>query len=277
MSRLWPDRVSLAITPARIVLVRTHGLLRPKVVAKSSVAVPGAGIENGWQPALDTLAKIMRTDAQWQAAAVDVVVSNHFVRYQIIPWSAVITSAAVRAAYVRESFGQVYGDSTATWAYSVSSTRHGAAWFASAIDQPLLTQLEDAVGQGQSKLRSVVPYLMPAFNRARRMLKDKNMWFVQLEPNRLLLMLVIDGRWQAVSSHQLSAGQWQTQLPLLLEREWHLHGSGSLPRKVVISAPDTQPVTLDDMGPWVFDWLQPVPHPGLSASTDTQYAMALGV
>ena len=59
--------VSLAITPARIVLVRTHGLLRPKVVAKSSVAVPGAGIEDGWQPALDTLAKIMRTDAQWQA------------------------------------------------------------------------------------------------------------------------------------------------------------------------------------------------------------------
>lgn len=277
MSRLWPDRVSLAITPARIVLVRTHGLLRPKVVAKSSVAVPGAGIENGWQPALDTLAKIMRTDAQWQAAAVNVVVSNHFVRYQIIPWSAVITSAAVRAAYVRESFAQVYGDSTATWAYSVSTTRHGAAWFASAIDQPLLTQLEDAVGQGQSKLRSVVPYLMPAFNRARRMFKEKNMWFVQLEPNKLLLMLVIDGRWQAVSSHQLSAGQWQTQLPLLLEREWHLHGSGSLPRKVVISAPDTQPVTLDDTGPWVFDWLQPVPHPGLSASTDSQYAMALGV
>jgi hypothetical protein len=277
VSRLWPDRVSLAITPARIVLVRTHGLLRPKVVAKSSVAVPGAGIENGWQPALDTLAKIMRTDAQWQAAAVDVVVSNHFVRYQIIPWSAVITSAAVRAAYVRESFAQVYGDSTATWAYSVSTTRHGAAWFASAIDQPLLTQLEDAVGQGQSKLRSVVPYLMPAFNRARRMLKEKNMWFVQMEANKLLLMLVIDGRWQAVSGHQVSAGQWQTQLPLLLEREWHLHGSGSLPRKVVISAPDTQPVTLDDTSPWVFDWLQPVPHPGLSASTDSQYAMALGV
>jgi hypothetical protein len=277
VSRLWPDRLFLFIAPERIVLVRSHGRLRPQVVAKHIVPVTAAASASPWQSALDTLTQLLQSDPQWQSLEVHAVLSNHFVRYQLIPWSAVITSAEERAAYVRESFAQVYGDSTATWAYSVSTTRHGAAWFASAIDQPLLTQLEDAVGQGQSTLRSVVPYLMPAFNRARRMLKEKNMWFVQMEANKLLLMLVIDGRWQAVSGHQVSAGQWQTQLPLLLEREWHLHGSGSLPRKVVISAPDTQPVTLDDTSPWVFDWLQPVPHPGLSASTDSQYAMALGV
>ncbi len=276
MSRLWPDRVAVAITPARIVLVRTHGLLRPKVVAKSSLAVSGTDTANSWQPALDTLAKLMHSDAQWQAATVNVVVSNHFVRYQLIPWSAVVSSAAMRTAYVRESFAQVYGDSAATWTYSVNPTRHGAAWFASAIDQTLLTQLEDAVGQGQSKLRSVVPYLMPAFNRARRMLKDKNLWFVQQEPGKLLLMLVIDGRWQAVSSHQVDAAHWQTQLPLLLEREWHLHGSGSLPRRVVMAAAEIPPLPLDDTGTWLFDWLPPVAHAGLNASSDSHYAMALG-
>ena len=276
MSPLWRDRMAVAVTPSRIVLVRTHGLLRPKVVAKSSVAVAGTDTANSWQPALDTLAKLMHNDTQWQAATVNVVVSNHFVRYQLIPWSAMVSSAAMRSAYVRESFAQVYGDSTATWDYSVSTTRHGAAWFASAIDQPLLTQLEDAVGQGQSTLRSVVPYLMPVFNRARRMLKEKNMWFVQMEPNKLLLILVIDGRWQAVSGHQVSTGQWQTQLPLLLEREWHLHGSGSMPRRVVMAAADIAPLTLDDTGTWQFDWLPPVAHTGLSADGDSHYAMALG-
>ena len=150
-----------------------------------------------------------------------------------------ITSAAVRAAYVRASFAQVYGDSTATWAYSVSTTRHGAAWFASAIDQPLLTQLEDAVGQGQSKLRSVVPYLMPAFNRARRMLKDKDVWFVQVEPHRLLLMLVIDGRWHAVSSHQLSARAMADATAPAAGTRVALARQGTMPRKVVISAPDS--------------------------------------
>lgn len=276
MSRLLPDRVAVAITPTRIALLRMHGLLRPKVVAKSSVAVTSGSAINSWQPALDTFAQLVRNDAQWQAAAVDVVLSNHFVRYQLIPWSAVVTSAAMRSAYVRESFAQAYGDSAASWTYAVNTTRHGADWFASAIDTALLTQLEDAVGQGQSTLRSVVPYLMPAFNRARRLLREKHLWFVQQEPGKLLLMLVIDGRWQAVSSHQVDMAQWQTQLPLLLEREWHLHGAGSLPRRVVIAAPEPQPATLNHAGAWAFDWLPPAACAGLSASDDSQYAMALG-
>lgn len=276
MSRLWRDRLALAIAPDRIVLVRTHGRLRPRVVAKSIVAVPGVGTESGWQSALDMLAQIMQTDARWQRLDVNAVLSNHFVRYQLIPWSAVITSAEERAAYVRESFAQVYGDGMAQWAYAVSTTRRGAAWFASAVDQALLAQMEDAAGQAQSQLRSVVPYLMPAFNRARRALKEKDLWFVQAEQNKLLLMLITGGRWQAVSSHQIGATQWPTQLPLLLEREWHLNGVGQMPRKLVISAPETQPVTLDGAGQWVVQWLPPLLRHGFSASADAPYAMALG-
>jgi len=271
---LWRDRLALAIAPQRIVLVRMRGRLRPQVVAKSIVAVPGDHPAGGWQAALDTLAHTLQTDAQWQGLAVNAVLSNHFVRYQIIPWSAVITSAEERAAYVRASFAQVYGDGTAQWAYVVSTTRRGAAWFASAVDQALLTQLEAAVGPAQ--LRSVVPHLMPAFNRARRALKEKDLWFVQVEPHKLLLLLILGGRWHAVSSHPVSGTPWQTQLPLLLEREWHLHGEGTMPRKLVISAPEAQPAALDDAGPWAVQWLAPLVRTGFSASTDAPYAMALG-
>jgi len=276
VSPLWRDRLALAIAPERIVLVRTHGRLRPQVVAKSIVAVPGTGNEGSWQPALDTLAQTLQTDARWQGLAVNAVLSNHFVRYQLIPWSAQITSAEERAAYVRASFAQVYGDGAAQWTYAVSATRRGAAWFASAVDQALLAQLEDAVGQAQSQLRSVTPHLMPAFNRARRALKEKNLWFVQVEPHRLLLLLILGGRWHAVSSHPVSGTPWQTQLPLLLEREWHLHGEGTMPRKLVISAPEAQPAALDDAGNWAVQWLPPLLRPGFSASTDAPYAMALG-
>ena len=101
MSPLWRDRLALAIAPQRIVLVRTHGRLRPQVVAKSLITVPGEHAAGDWQAALDTLAHTLQTDARWQGLAVNAVLSNHFVRYQIIPWSAVIASAEERAAYVR--------------------------------------------------------------------------------------------------------------------------------------------------------------------------------
>ncbi len=274
MSPLWRDRLALAIAPHRIVLVRTHGRLRPQVVAKSLITVPGEHAAGGWQAALDTLAHTLQTDAQWQGLAVNAVLSNQFVRYQLIPWSAEITSADERAAYVRASFAQVYGDSAAQWAYSISTPQRGAAWFASAVDQALLTQLEAAVAP--APLRSVTPHLMPAFNRARRALKDKDLWFVQVEPNKLLLLLILDGRWQALSSHALGDAPWPTQLPGLLERAWHLHGVDTMPRKLVISAPETQPVTLDGADQWAVQWLPPLLHPGFSASTDAPYAMALG-
>ena len=274
MSPLWRDRLALAIAPHRIVLVRTHGRLRPQVVAKSIITVPADHAAGGWQAALDTLAHTLQTDERLQGLAVNAVLSNHFVRYQLIPWSTQISNADERAAYVRASFAQVYGDGTAQWAYSVSTPQRGAAWFASAVDQALLTQLEDAVGQAQ--LRSVVPHLMPAFNRARRAFKDQDLWFVQAEPHKLLLLLILGGRWQALSSHALGDAPWQTQLPELLERAWHLHGEGALPRKLVISAPEAQPQALDDAGQWLIQWLAPLLRHGFSASSDAPYAMALG-
>ena len=276
MSPLWRDRLTLAIAPQRIVLVRTHGWLRPQVVAKSIVDVPAAHPVGGWQAALDTLAHTLQTDAQWQGLAVNAVLSNHFVRYQLIPWSAQISNADERAAYVRASFAQVYGDSAAQWAYSVSNTRRGAAWFAGAVDQPLLTQLEDVLGQTQSPLGSTAPYLMPAYNQARRAIKEKDLWFVQVEQQKLLLLLILDGRWHAVSSHPVDA-DWPAQLPLLLEREWHLLGTGTMPRKLVITAPDTPPATLDEAGQWQVQRLPLRPHAGLDTDSAAPYAMALGI
>lgn len=276
MSPLWRDRLALAIAPQRIVLVRTHGWLRPQVVAKSIVEIPAAHAVGGWQPALDALAGVVQHDSQWQRLNVHAVLSNHFVRYQLIPWSAQIRNADERAAYVRASFAQVYGDGTAQWACTVSRTRRGAAWIASAVDQALLTQLEDLLGQTQSQLHSAAPYLMPAYNRARPAIQGKNLWFVQVEHDKLLLLLILDGRWHAIGSHPLDATTWPAQLPLLLEREWHLHGSGTMPRKLVISAPDTPPVALDEAGAWQVQWLPLRVHPGFAAASAAPYAMALG-
>jgi len=264
----------LALAPDRIVLVRGSGGLRPKLLAKAIVPVGGA--DSGWKPAVDTLAKTLKSDKQWQDASVSAVLANAFVRYQLVPWSDEIGGTEEREAYVRQSFTQVYGDAAAEWAYVVSDVPRGAAWFACAIDRDLLLLLEQSVTQTNSKLVSVAPHIMPAFNSARRAIQRKDCWFVQIEKDRLLLAMITGGHWQMLSSRKIVGERWQQELPLLLEREWRLHGMNQVPREVMISAPEAHQAALDGAGKWVFHWLRPALQYGLAGRAEAPYAMALG-
>lgn len=274
MLRLWRDRLTLALAPDRIVLVRGSGGLRPKLLAKA--IVPMSGTDSGWKAAVDTLAKTLKSDQQWQDASVSAILSNAFVRYQLIPWSDEIGGQEEREAYVRQSFTQVYGDVAAEWTYVVSDVPRGAAWFACAIDRDLLLLLEQSVTQTNSKLVSVTPHIMPAFNSARQAMKRKDCWFVQVEKDRLLLALITGGHWHMLSSRKIIGDRWQQELPLLLEREWHLNGMSQVPREVVISAPEAHQAALDGAGKWVFHWLRPALQYGLAGRAEAPYAMALG-
>lgn len=276
MSRLWRDQVHIALAPDRLVLARVSGRLAPKVLAKTIVPVVVDHPEAGWKPALETLAKVLLADRQWQDAETSIVLSNYFVRYQLIAWSDEIETDEEREAYVRASFSQVYGEGSADWAYSVSETGRGASWLAAAIDRPLLAKLEESTGNSRSKLVSVMPHLMPAFNAARREIKRHDAWFVQVENKKLLLGLILGGHWQSIGSRQVSDEAWQQELPVLLDREWRLKGMGNSPRAVYVSAPEAKQAALDGEGKWVFHWLRPKLKYGFAGRADVAYAMAVG-
>lgn len=273
MLRLWRDQVSLALAADRIILVRASGGWLPKVITKE--VVPVTATEGGWKGALETLAKTLKQE-QWQNAATQVVLSNSFVRYQLVPWSDEVNGAAERAAYVRQSFVQVYGEAAADWTYVVSEVARGAAWFACAVNRDLLAQLESMLMQAGSSLESVTPHVMTAFNSTRKEFKHLDCWFVQIESDRLLMALMTGGHWQTLSSRQIQGEVWQQALPVWLDREWRLNGVSPVSRKVVICAPESHQAALDGAGKWVFHWLRPTLRYGISARTDAAYAMALG-
>lgn len=276
MLRLWRDQLRIALAPDRLVLVRVSGGPAPKVQAKTIVPVLGEHAEGGWKPALETLAKVLLADRQWQDAEAGVVLSNYFVRYQLVAWSDEIVTEEEREAYVRASFSQVYGEGVAEWAYALSETGRGAAWLAAAIDRPLLAQLEACITQSRSKFVSVTPHLMPAFNAARREIKRRDAWLVQVENKKLLLGLILGGHWQSIGSRQVSGEAWQLELPLLLNREWRLNGVGSSPRAVYVLAPEAKQTALDGKGKWIFHWLRPKLQYGFAGRADVGYAMAVG-
>lgn len=273
MLRLWRDQLSVALAPDRIVLVRGSTGLRPKLIAKEIVPVTAS--EGGWKGALETLRKTLAI-AQWQDADTQIILSNSFVRYQLVPWSDEVHSADERAAYVRQSFNQVYGEVAAEWTYVVSDVPRGAAWIACAMSLDLMRQLETAVAQGGSELVSVLPHVMTAFNGARHAMQKKDCWFVQVEKEKLLMALITAGHWQTLSNRHIAGEHWQRELPMLLDREWRINGIDQVSREVLISAPESSQGAMNGVGKWVFHWLRPNFRYGLTGRADAAYAMALG-
>jgi hypothetical protein len=166
-----------------------------------------------------------------------VVLSNHFVRYAIVPWTAGLDTAAEEEAYVRHHFAKVYGERAKTWALRWSD--NGGTRLASAIDQALLEALKQAL----PRLASVQPYLMAAINRCRASIPRSGAWLALVEADRACIALHAGGRWQSV---QNAKGAWLD----LLERERH-RAEGSAPQLALVAG-----TTPEAAHGWTFQELQ---------------------
>jgi hypothetical protein len=270
---LWRDQLRIALSPQRVVAVRLSGLLRRHVAAKEILACDDT-VPN-WKSALDAVTQALRSRPSWQDADASVVLSNHFARYQLLPWSDEIGSDAELVAYARQSFAQVHGEAAKGWAVSVDEARRGQPSLACAVDRGLIDGLDQAFAISKSRLVSVQPYLASAFNTLRKGFADESAWFVVVEDGKLLLSLLLKGKWQAVAARKVSAETWAEELPLLLDREWRLKGIAEGPRQVYLYGPEVRNVPVLAGGAWRFEWLRPALSHGLSPQTDAPYAMAL--
>ena len=273
MSLLWRDQLRIALSPSRVTAVRLTGGPRRRVVAKELIGCDG-GTPN-WKAALDAVTQALLSRPSWQRADASIVLSNHFARYQLLPWSDEIGSDAELEAYALQSFGQVHGEAAKTWVVRVDEARRGQPTLACAVDRGLIDGLDESFAVSKSRLVSVQPYLASAFNTLRGGFADESAWFVVVEDGKLLLSLVLKGAWQAVTARKVPAESWATELPLLLDREWRLKGIAEGPRQVYLYGPEVRNVPVLAGGAWRFDWLRPALNFGLSPQTDAVYAMAL--
>lgn len=273
MSPLWRDQLRIALSPERVVAVRLSGFPRRHLATKEIIACSD-GVPN-WKSALDVTAQALLTRTSWQNADASVILSNHFARYQLLPWSDEIGSNAELAAYAQQSFAQVHGEAAKTWSVSVNDPRRGQPTLACAVDRGLIDGLDQAFALSKSRLVSVQPYLASAFNTLRTGFADESAWFVVVEDGKLLLSLLLKGVWQAVAARKVSTDSWASELPLLLDREWRLKGIAEGPRQVYLYGPEVRNVPVLAGGAWRFEWLRPALSYGLSPQTDAPYAMAV--
>jgi len=271
---LSSDRVLIALAPDSLALLRISGAARPRVSEKRAIACgPGLGAESwkGAAAALGQLAGEMR-DAN---AKVTVVLSNHFARFILVPWSRGLGNAEEETAFVRYCFAKVYGERSKDWDLRLSPAPTGSTRIASAVDSSLVQAVRAAFPAGaRAKLVSVQPYLMSAFNRWRKHVKGERAWFLLIEPQRACLARLEGGHWSAVRNTRGTFDE-PSQWAGLLDRERHRVGGEGASEGVYVHAPQRPKAPSTEVEGWTFRSLALAPAEGLAPAESEPFAMAL--
>ncbi len=219
MSPLLRDQLRIKMSPEMVAMVRLGRGFHPEVVARSSFACTASSQDDmPWTKVLDSLDAGLITMEGEKIDAV-VTLSNHFVRYVLVPWNEQINDPGEEQAFIRLCFTQTYGADAKHWALRVSPAGYGETQVASAIDQGLLQGIERVASAHGVRLVSLQPYFMSMFNQWRDELQGSTVWFVVAEPGRLCISQLQQGCWHTLRTMKVGE-DWPEALQKLLEREY---------------------------------------------------------
>ncbi|MGH8389214.1 MAG: hypothetical protein ACRESJ_27660 [Pseudomonas sp.] len=195
-----------------------------------------------WTVALETLDRLLGEHTR-AGAELTVVISGHFSRYCLVPWSEQISSPDELRGFAQLCFEDLYGAVSQPWSLVLSAEPAGFDRIATALPQDLLDHLRTLASGRGLRLRSVQPYLMAAFNHFDRSFDAGDFLFVVAEPVRSVLLVAREGRWTSVRS--VGSNDSDAALTALIGRESQLQAcSSERPLNVYLHAPariDTHP------------------------------------
>lgn len=279
MSLLWPDELRVVMAPDQLALVSLEWRLGRRgplwrVVQKNVVDCPASnGDAELWHAALKALdAELAQLSDRRMSARV--ILSNHFARYTMVPWSEMLSDATEEEAYARHCFRQQYGTDAEQWELRLSPEKPQLPQLASAVDKRLLAELRSVFQRNGIALKSIQPRLMAAYNNCRHELKDSSAWFALYEPGNLCLALLQQGCWNSVRTMRIG-NDWRDALGLKLERAALLTEAGETNDTVFLWAPELEEEALPEYRRWKIRNLQPQLRPGLTTEYERRFAMAL--
>lgn len=212
MSPSWRERIVVSLAPQGVAALRLGRGLSPRVTRQAFVAC--ATGTSDWQAAVAALDGLLAQPA-WQQADLQVVLSNAFVRYAVIPLDPKLKRPQEREAYVRLQLEKRFGPMAAGWEPRSSPAGSGGV-VVSAIERALLEALE-TVAAKRVRWISLQPSLMTAFNRLRHAAGTRPAALLLAEPGRMLLALFDKSGWRAIGSRRTDVTDAATALRLLEE------------------------------------------------------------
>jgi hypothetical protein len=224
---LFPEAITVRIAPSTLGItrqVRGRSVADPQQVRCDA----DAGGEP-WRGAVAALMAMPLTPCR-----LTIELSNHFVRYALVPWSEQLTTPAEEETYVRHHFARIHGDKALGWAVRASEAPPAVPRLASAVDAALIEEVKAALsGKPRVKLVSIRPLLMSAFNAWRAAVPRAGAWVVLAETERACVALHGPHGWRSV---QNARAAWRA----LLDRE-RMRLAGDAPRLVLLGGAAAPP------------------------------------
>jgi hypothetical protein len=269
VSPSWRDRIGISLAPGQVGLLRFSRGLKPEL-AQSEVATAEAEAEDAsGGTAIRLLATLLASEGMSQAD-VSVTVSNHFVRFTVLPWSEVVSDQDWQAL-AQHQFRTIYGDGALEWATTIAWQGPERPVVACAMPKELLDRIDATVRGAGSKLRSVSPYFVTAFNFCRGRLPGEGCWFGVVEAGRFTFGGIEQETWLSMASRRVT-GDGAPQLSQMLEQEV-LGGDGAAGRgRAFVFSPEQELSAIEEGGGWSIerfslrDTVSPVTDPRLAAA-----------
>jgi hypothetical protein len=271
VSPLWRDQIRIVLCPQQVILLRLKCGWRPRVGAKAVISCDSPPGEPVWQAASNVLAMAVEKP-EWRNADAVAVLSNHFVRYMLTPWSDELSNDREQIEFARHGFARIFGQAVEQWEVRLGLDEAGAPYVACAVDRALIERLQEITENNRLRLISIQPYLMAAFNHWHARFQEGSQWFVLAERGRLCLALLQDNHWRWLRCQRIDEAT-RAELPILLEREEYMAGVPETVRTVLLHAPEWADVPPID-GRTIQRLALPLP-PGFSPVTDMPFSMAV--
>lgn len=215
------DLYRIVLHPNRLTLERVRKGCFSKAEAISATIEIEETAALSWQPAIAHLDALIDGIKSFRAD-VEVVLSNHFVRYAVVPWSNESMNASEDQAMTRFCFEETYGDLAEGWDIRLSGAAFGEPRLASAVDLELIQALAGVIAATSLRLVSVQPLLMASFNCLQKQVQDEDYLFMLGERGRLCITRIKGKRWSHV--RLCAVNDLAAELPALVNREVLLAG-----------------------------------------------------
>ena len=223
MSPSLRERLIVGLSPAGVQFARYGRGLRPRLAESVTVPCGDSGAQP-WRSAVDTLARELPRLAA-RVPVCEVVLSNHFVRFQLLPWRPELRTREERAALAQAQYRGVFGPAAQGWTVRLAASAFGATTLACAVDRALVEELARLLKSAGARPAAIEPYLAAVFNRWRRELKAPPFWLVLLEPGRLWVGLMGATGWSNVSARRIGSDPLAETLAVLAQ-EAAVNGAG---------------------------------------------------
>lgn len=217
MLPLWRNQLRVVLCPDKVIFLGWGRGLHPKVILQTTLpCAPISDVPN-WQSALDVF-ECWLGSHEMGRADVTVVLSNHFVRYAVMPYSIDVNSREEERTLAQILFEGVYGELVKQWKLEIVDGGYGEPRLMAAADTSLLDKIANVLTPSTLQLSAITPYFVSAFNRFHKQMQEPDGLFTVVEAGQMVVVAFKNAQLSSVRRVLLN-GKLDEHLPKLLQRE----------------------------------------------------------